>query len=73
MPADPRRDDAWAGMGAGWSITSTLIAGMLVFGGLGYLVDRLAGTHKVFLGIGVVIGGIAGIYAVYVRYGGGDS
>lgn len=60
-------------MGTGWSITSTLIAGMLAFGGLGYLTDRLAGTHKVFLGIGVVVGGIAGIYAVYARYGGGDS
>jgi F0F1-type ATP synthase assembly protein I len=60
-------------MGTGWSITSTLIAGMLALGAFGYLVDRLAGTHKVFLPIGIVLGGIAGIYAVYMRYGGGDS
>jgi ATP synthase protein I len=66
------RDDAWSGMGVGWAITSTLIAGMVVMGGLGYLADRLAGTDDVFLSIGIVVGAGFGIYLVYLRYGKGD-
>jgi ATP synthase protein I len=76
MPGDPQgnnSNNAWSGMGTGWSIVSTLLAGMLVFGALGHVIDLLAGTHKVFLGVGVVIGGIAGIYAVYMRYGKGET
>ena len=72
MPADSGIDDAWSGMGVGWAITSTLIAGMVVMGGLGYLGDRLAGTDDVFLSIGMVIGAGLGIYLVYLRYGKGD-
>ena len=37
MTGDRRPDNAWSGMGTGWSITSTLIAGMLAWGGIGYL------------------------------------
>lgn len=59
-------------MGTGWSITSTLIAGMLTLGALGYLVDRLTGLHKVFWPIGILLGGVLGIYAVFVRYGKGE-
>jgi F0F1-type ATP synthase assembly protein I len=71
MTGDQRRDSAWAGMGTGWSITSTLIAGMLAWGGVGYLVDRLLGT-QVFVGIGIVLGGAGGVYIVYLRYGRGN-
>jgi len=46
-----------------------LIAGMLVLGGIGFLVDLLAGTNHVFLGIGIVLGGAGGIYIVYLEYG----
>jgi F0F1-type ATP synthase assembly protein I len=52
-----------------WSITGTLLAGMAVWGGLGYLVDRWLDTGKVFLAIGLLLGIGAGIYLVYVRYG----
>ena len=67
--AEPRRDDAWRGVGTGWTITSTLIAGMAVGGVVGYLVDRVAGTEKVFTAVGVVLGAAAGIYLVYLKYG----
>ena len=60
-------------MGIGWAITSTLIAGMLVMGGLGYLVDGLVGTERVFTGIGFVVGAALGVYAVYLRYGRGSD
>jgi ATP synthase protein I len=66
-----RRDgqDAWEGYGTAWSIIGTLLAGLAVWGGIGFLVDRLAGTHGVFLGIGLVVGAIGGVYLVVRRYG----
>ena len=60
-------------MGTGWAITSTLVAGILAWGGLGYLVDRLVGTSDVFLAIGMVLGAAGGVYLVYLRYGRGDG
>ncbi len=71
MPQEP--SNAWSGMGLGWTITGTLIAGMMVMGGLGYLVDRLFGTSRVFTGIGFVLGAALGIYVVYLRFGRGDD
>lgn len=67
--AGSRPDDPWTGLGIGWAITATLVAGMAVCGGIGYLIDRLAGTSRVFTGVGVVLGAAAGIYIVYLRYG----
>ena len=72
MPEDSRGDGAWSCVGVGWAITSTLIAGIVVLGGLGYLVDRLAGTRAVFESVGMVAGGGLGIYLVYLRYGKGE-
>jgi ATP synthase protein I len=63
------RQDAWEGYGAVWSIIGTLLGGLAVWGGIGYLVDRLAGTHAVFLAIGLVLGAIGGVWLVIVRYG----
>jgi F0F1-type ATP synthase assembly protein I len=73
MPQPDRRDGAWSGMGIGWAITSTLIAGILVWGGLGYLVDRLVGTERVFTVVGFILGAAGGIYLVYLRYGREDG
>jgi F0F1-type ATP synthase assembly protein I len=73
MTGDLRPDSAWSGMGTGWSITSTLIAGMLAWGGIGYLVDRVTGLHQVFLPIGIILGGAGGVYIVYLRYGRGND
>jgi F0F1-type ATP synthase assembly protein I len=70
---DRRPDDAWSGLGAGWAIVSTLIAGMLTLGLVGWLIDKLVGTTHVFLAIGIVLGGAGGVYAVYLRYGKGDQ
>ena len=72
MSQDTQGNDAWSGMGIGWGITSTLIAGIVTLGGLGYIIDRLAGTRTVFQPVGMVIGGGLGIYVVYLRYGKGD-
>jgi F0F1-type ATP synthase assembly protein I len=56
-------------MGTGWGITATMIAGPLVWGGVGYLVDRLIGTAHVFAAIGIVVGAACATYIVYLRYG----
>ena len=38
-------------------------------GGLGWALDLLIGTHRVFMGVGMVIGAAVGTYTVYLRYG----
>jgi F0F1-type ATP synthase assembly protein I len=63
----------WRGMGDGWSVTSTMIGGIAVVGGLGYLVDRLLGTPHVFTGIGFVVGAVVGTYAIWLKYGKDES
>ena len=52
-----------------WSIISTLVAGPIVWGGIGALVDHFAGTNRVFLPLGVVLGFVTSFYIVYVRFG----
>jgi F0F1-type ATP synthase assembly protein I len=70
-PSEPR--DGWSGMGVGWGITATMVAGILVWGGAGYLVDRLAGTGRLFLAIGMLIGAGGATYIVYLRHGRGAT
>jgi F0F1-type ATP synthase assembly protein I len=72
MTTDPKQN--WSGgVETGWSVVSTLIAGIATIGFLGFLADRALGTEKVFTGIGFVVGALAGIYIVYMRYGRGDG
>lgn len=56
-------------MGTAWSITGTLLGGILVWGGIGFLLDRWLDLRWLFLPIGMVIGAGASIYSVYLRYG----
>jgi F0F1-type ATP synthase assembly protein I len=60
-------------MGLGWSIIATLIGGIVAWGGIGYLVDRLAATDRVFTAVGFVLGAAGGIYVVYLRFGRDDG
>ena len=69
-PPDKRdQQDAWGGYGAAWSIIGTLLAGLAVWGAIGFGLDRLMGFHALFLPIGLVIGAVGGVYIVVVRYG----
>src|SRR5919202_1149977 len=66
------RQDAWEGYGKAWSIIGTLLAGLAVWGALGFLVDRLTGLHGVFLAVGlssflILIGVVGGLYAVLTQ------
>jgi F0F1-type ATP synthase assembly protein I len=55
-------------MGTAWSITGTLLGGILVWGGIGFLLDRWLDLRWLFLPIGMLVGAGASIYVVYVKY-----
>jgi ATP synthase protein I len=48
-----------------YSITGYLLSGMVLYGGLGWLIDRWAGTSNVFAPIGVVFGLAAGLFLTF--------
>jgi len=56
------------GASEGWAALSTLIAGIVVWGGVGYGLDRLFGTSFIVV-IGLLLGVASSIYLVYVRAG----
>jgi ATP synthase protein I len=70
----PERQDrpSWSGMNTGWAITSELIGAMLTLGAIGWVLDHVFGTDRLFVAIGVVLGGALGVYIVWLRYGRGD-
>ena len=63
-PTDHRgRDDA----NIAWAIMGSLLSGIVVWGGVGYLLDRVLGTSFIVL-IGVLVGVFASLYLVFVKY-----
>jgi ATP synthase protein I len=58
----------WRGMGEAWNALSTLIAGIAIWGGIGYGIDMLVGTKPVLFVIGVLVGNFGAIYLIYVKY-----
>jgi ATP synthase protein I len=58
----------WSGAGQGWAVLGTLLAGIFVWGGIGWLVDLWLGTDFV-KAIGVIVGAAASVYLVTVRFG----
>ena len=62
QPPDP------SGAAQGWAVLGTLLAGICVWGGIGWLVDLWLGTTFV-RAIGVIVGAMTSIWYVTVRYG----
>ncbi|MCV2488763.1 hypothetical protein OF117_05260 [Geodermatophilus sp. YIM 151500] len=60
-----------SGADTGWAVTGTLISGMAVWGGGGWLLDSWLDT-RVFAPVGIILGTAAAIYLVVVRYGSAD-
>ena len=60
-------------MSTGWTISVYVLSAILVWGGIGYLIDRLAGTGKAFTAVGLLIGAAAGPYLLYLKYGKGND
>lgn len=67
----PNVDPAKAGPSEdmAWGIISTLVAGPIVWGAIGALIDNAINTTRVFLPLGVIVGFITSFYIVYVRFG----
>lgn len=56
------------GAAMGWAATSTMLGGLVVWGGVGWLLDLWWGT-RFATPIGVILGMALGVYAVVMRYG----
>jgi ATP synthase protein I len=70
-PKNPRGDDGSTPPDTGMGMTAVayLISGMLVWGGIGWLVDHWVGTRGIFVGIGAVVGAAGGVYLIVRRLG----
>ena len=58
-----------SGADIGWGITGTLLSGLIVWGGAGWLLDRWLDT-RLFVVLGMLLGLGCAIYLVVVKYGG---
>jgi hypothetical protein len=65
-PASPSRQGS--GAETGWAVTGTLLSGMAVWGGAGWLLDRWLGI-LFFAPAGILLGTAVAIWLVVVRYG----
>lgn len=52
----------------GWGVTGTLMSGMAVWGGVGWLLDQWW-DMRVFFPVGVILGVTVAIYVVVIKYG----
>jgi F0F1-type ATP synthase assembly protein I len=63
-----RQGQGHSGQNEGWSVFSYLIAGMVFYGGIGWLVARW--TQLAFLfPVGMLVGLVLGIVLILYRYG----
>lgn len=53
---------------AAWRSVAYLISGPLLYGGIGYLLDRWLGTNWL-VGVGIVGGMALSLYLIWFRYG----
>jgi Putative F0F1-ATPase subunit Ca2+/Mg2+ transporter len=51
-----------------WNVVSYLISGPVMFGGIGWVLDRWLGTGF-FVPAGILAGMAVSLYLVWVRYG----
>jgi F0F1-type ATP synthase assembly protein I len=65
-PAVPARQGS--GAETGWMIIGTMISGMAVWGGAGWLLDQWS-DMRVFFPVGIILGMAAAIYLVVARFG----
>jgi len=68
-PAEPAGRPS--GADVGWGITGTMLSGIIVWGGAGWLLDRWLET-RFFILIGTILGLTVAIYLVVVKYGAVD-
>ena len=64
----PEREPSGRGAEMVWSIIGTLIAGVLAWGGIGWLLDRWLGT-RYLVAVGIIVGMAGAFYLIIKRYG----
>jgi F0F1-type ATP synthase assembly protein I len=70
LPPQRRRgENEAAGANQGWTAVSYLIGGILVWGFIGWLIDRWLHTGGIATGIGAVLGAAGGVYLIVRRLG----
>lgn len=63
------RGEAWRGANQAWDVIGLLLAGIIVWGGAGWLLDLWFDLHYLFLPIGMVLGVGIAIWLTYLRHG----
>jgi F0F1-type ATP synthase assembly protein I len=66
----PPREPSGSGADVVWSIIGTLVAGVLAWGGIGWLLDRWLGT-RYLVAVGIIVGMAGAFYLIIKRHGGG--
>jgi F0F1-type ATP synthase assembly protein I len=63
-----QRPDLPSGANDGWVAVGYLLSGILVWGGVGWLIDRWLDTGGIATAVGSIVGVTAGIYLVLRRF-----
>jgi F0F1-type ATP synthase assembly protein I len=53
---------------AAWNVPAYLLAGIILYGGIGFALDRWLGTSWLVL-VGMLVGAALALYLIWVRYG----
>lgn len=61
------RRGAWTGLDQASVMGVELMAAILTWAGIGFLIDRALGTAPWFLAIGALVGNAAGLYLIWLR------
>ena len=67
-PSDPPDASGRKGEADAWAAFSLIIAGVLVWGGVGWLVAEWL-DNRLFVMLGLLLGMGGGLYLVWLRYG----
>jgi F0F1-type ATP synthase assembly protein I len=66
----PPREPSGRGADVVWSIIGTLVAGVLAWGFIGWLLDQWLGT-RFLVAVGIIVGMAGAMYLIIRRHGGG--
>jgi ATP synthase protein I len=66
----PPQEPSGRGADTVWSIIGTLVAGVLAWGFIGWLLDRWLGT-SFLVAVGIIVGMAGAMYLIIKRYGSG--
>ncbi len=69
----PSRDDDRETADIAWRSVSYLTAGLMFYGGLGWLIGLKFGHQQVFMAVGLILGISLALYLTYARVSAMDS